>query len=189
MKIKSLKLKDLKLITLEVLEDERGYFTESFNFKKFKSEISIRNFVQDNESLSQYGVFRGLHFQKPPYAQSKYIRVISGKVLDVVVDLRIDSFSFGHFLSIELNSNKKQILYVPKGFAHGFLVLSKEAIFSYKVDNYYNASSEIILDYNDEKLNIKWPIPLKNIIISKKDKAGINFRELPMFTESEWNNF
>ncbi|MCK7589516.1 dTDP-4-dehydrorhamnose 3,5-epimerase [Subsaxibacter sp. CAU 1640] len=159
-----------------VFDDQRGYFFESFNQKTFNELIGQNiSFVQDNESSSTKGVLRGLHFQKGEHAQAKLVRVIKGKVLDVVVDLRKDSKTYGQQFSLELSEANKKQLFVPKGFAHGFIVLSDSAIFSYKCDNYYNKESEGGIIYNDKTLNIDWQLPEESYIISSKDL------ELPPF--------
>lgn len=172
MKIEETFIKDLLVLTPTLYEDERGYFLESYN-KKRLSDIIDNNFVQDNESCSQKGVLRGLHFQKPPYAQAKLIRVISGSVLDVVIDLRKESKTYGKHFKVVLSDKKKQQLYVPEGFAHGFLVLEDNTIFSYKCSNYYNKEAEVSISWNDETLNIDWQI--EKPIISIKDKQGLSF--------------
>ena len=165
-------IKDLIVITPKIFTDTRGYFIESYNKKELKQYITV-DFIQDNESLSQKGVLRGLHFQKPPYAQNKLVRVIAGSVLDVVVDLRKNSTTFGqHFKQLLSAENKKQ-LYVPTGFAHGFLVLEANTIFSYKCSSYYNKESEGAILWNDRTLNINWNV--NQPIISEKDKIAENF--------------
>jgi dTDP-4-dehydrorhamnose 3,5-epimerase len=161
------------LVTLEpkVFQDDRGYFMESFKESFFKSEFPELKFIQDNESKSTKGVLRGLHFQKGNSAQTKLVRVISGEVLDVAVDLRKDSPTYGKHESIVLSSeNKKQFL-VPRGFAHGFIVLSEEAIFSYKVDNYYDPEADAGLLWNDPVLNIDWRLENSEISLSSKDQV------------------
>src|SRR5690554_1448735 len=160
-----------------VFGDERGYFFESFNEATWKAAINdVPNFVQDNESMSHKNVLRGLHFQKPPYAQGKLIRVVQGSVLDVAVDLRKDSKTYGKIYKVELSAENKKQLYVPEGFAHGFLTLEDNTIFSYKCTNFYNKESEGGLMWNDESLKIDWEI--KDPILSEKDKyyeSFINF--------------
>lgn len=154
----------------KVFEDKRGYFYESFSLEKFNNTLDIKvQFVQDNESYSTKGVLRGLHFQKGDFAQAKLVRVIKGKVLDVAVDLRQNSKSFLQHISVELSEVNKKQLFVPRGFAHGFVVLSETAIFSYKCDNYYNKASEGGIIYNDPSLNIDWGLPNKSLIVSEKD--------------------
>lgn len=159
------------IIEPKVFEDTRGYFFESFNQEVFKEKVGLNvDFVQDNESFSSKGVLRGLHFQKGIHAQAKLVRTIKGRVLDVVVDIREDSKTFGEHFAVELSEENKKQLFVPKGFAHGFIVLSESAIFSYKCDTYYNKSSEGGIIYNDSTLNIKWGLPEEELIISDKDK-------------------
>lgn len=169
-------LKGCFVITPKVFQDDRGFFLESFNKLKFEKETGVyTNFVQDNLSKSSKGVLRGLHFQTNEYAQSKLVNVVKGKVLDVCVDLRKKSSTYGHYFSIILDDVNKKQLYIPKGFAHGFLVLEDEAIFSYKCDNYYNKESEAGIIYNDKDLNIDWNFPKEDLILSEKDKALLTF--------------
>jgi len=153
-----------------LFKDERGYFFESFSQREFEEKIRKISFVQDNESKSSYGVLRGLHFQKPPYAQSKLVRVIKGAVLDVAVDIRKGSPTFGKHVAIELTEENHLQLFIPRGFAHGFSVLSQEVIFQYKCDNFYAPQSEGALAWDDSDLNINWRIPTNQIILSEKDK-------------------
>lgn len=168
--VKETKLKGCFIIEPIVFEDGRGYFFESYNHKSFSTLIqSDVNFVQDNESFSAKGVLRGLHYQIGKHAQSKLVRVIQGKVLDVAVDIRKDSETFGLYVSIVLSGNNKKQLFIPRGFAHGFLVLEDNTVFSYKCDNYYNKASEEGIIYNDPTLNIDWQFPQDNLIISEKD--------------------
>ena len=188
MKIESLEIPDLKLITPVVHRDTRGYFMESFNQKEIGTHINIRNFVQDNETYSVFGVLRGLHFQNPPHSQSKLMRVIEGEVFDVVVDLRSDSPTYGKHVALKINGKQKQMLYVPRGFAHGFLVLSENAVISYKVDAYYHPESERTLDWKDKTLNIKWPLSESEIFLSEKDKNGTPWRKLPQFDQKQWES-
>ena len=171
MKITSLEIPNVKLIEPTVFKDSRGYFFESFNEKKFEELTGIKTrWVQDNESKSTYGVLRGLHFQKPPMAQAKLVRVLQGKVLDVAVDVREDSPSFGKHISMVLSARNKKQLFIPRGFAHGFAVLSKTAIFSYKCDNFYSKKDEGGFLHDSEKLKIDWMVPQNQRIISDKDK-------------------
>jgi len=165
-------IKDLILITPNVFSDKRGYFFESYNQKKMKKVIKT-NFLQDNESLSQKGVLRGLLFQKPPFAQAKLVRVIQGSILDVAVDLRKSSETYGKHFKHVLNSENKKQLYIPKGFAHGFLCLENNTIINYKCSNYYHANSESSILWNDPILNIDWGI--KQPILAKKDEQGEKF--------------
>jgi dTDP-4-dehydrorhamnose 3,5-epimerase len=165
-------LKGCFIIEPKVLEDHRGYFFESFNQNKFNDLIGKNiYFVQDNESFSSKGVLRGLHFQTGEYAQAKLVRVVKGTVLDVVVDIRKDSPTFSKHFSIELSEENKTQLFVPRGFAHGFIVLSDTAIFSYKCDNFYNKSSEQGLRFDDPSLEIDWKLPPNEFIVSEKDLA------------------
>ena len=159
---------------------------ESFNQRVIEAQIKIRNFVQDNESSSSFGVLRGLHFQEPPNAQAKLMRVIEGEVFDVAVDLRSDSPTLGKHVALRLNGELKQLFYIPKGFAHGFLVMSKKAVFSYKVDSYYHPLSERSLNWNDKELKINWPLNEYEIQLSKKDFNGISWEKLCFFEKKEW---
>ena len=178
MQIEETKLKGCFVVKPAVFKDERGYFFESFNQKTFEEATGNKNiFVQDNQSFSCYGTVRGLHFQQGEFAQAKLVRVLQGKVLDVAVDLRKNSPTCGEWISVELSADNFLQLYVPRGFAHGFSVLSETAIFAYKCDNYYNKASEGGLRFDDKTLNIDWKIPADKIIASEKD------RELPNFTK------
>ena len=164
------KLKDCFIIEPKVFEDKRGYFLESFNQKNFNTHTGLNvNFVQDNESVSEKGVLRGLHFQKGTCAQAKLVRVLQGEVLDVAVDLRKTSPTFMQHVSVRLSDKNKKQMFVPRGFAHGFVVLSQTAKFFYKCDNYYNKSSEAGIIYNDADLNIDWILKEDELIISDKD--------------------
>jgi len=171
-------IEGLVVLQPTVYKDNRGYFMESFHKKNIINLIGDMNFVQENESKSCRGVLRGLHFQKPPYAQSKLVRCLKGSVLDVVLDLRKDSKTYGIFQTTLLTEENKKQLFIPKGFAHGFLVLSETAIFSYKVDNYYNSEAESGVLWNDSFLNIDWIIDKNNIIVSEKDKNLPPFNKL-----------
>lgn len=170
MTLKETKLKDCFIIEPQIFKDQRGYFLETFNQKKFQ-ELTGKtvDFVQDNESLSSKGVLRGLHYQTGIFAQAKLVRVIKGKVLDVAVDLRKDSPTFGQHFSIELSEENKLQLYIPRGFAHGFIVLEEDTLFSYKCDNFYNKASESGIIYNDSTLNIDWILNQDQLIVSDKD--------------------
>ncbi len=158
------------IIEPRLFKDSRGYFFESFSQKDFNTQVQTINFVQDNESKSCYGVLRGLHFQKPPYAQSKLVRVIKGSVLDVAVDIRKGSPTFGKHVAVELTEENHLQLFIPRGFAHGFSVLSPEVIFQYKCDNFYAPQSEGAIAWNDPDLNINWRIPSDKVILSEKDQ-------------------
>ena len=162
-------IEDVVIIEPRVFEDERGYFIESFNQQKFNEQLGTINFVQDNESKSVFGTLRGLHFQKPPFAQAKLVRCIQGTVLDVVVDIRKDSPTYGKHVSIELSQENKKQLFVPRGFAHGFVTLSDTAIFAYKVDNWYAPEYDAGIKFNDASLDIDWKVASENIILSAKD--------------------
>lgn len=174
MQVEETILKGCYIITPKVFEDERGYFFESFNAATFKKLIGIEPyFVQDNQSYSTYGVLRGLHLQIGDSAQAKLVSVLSGKVWDVAVDLRPDSTTFKKYISIELSAENKKQLYIPRGFAHGFVTLTASASFFYKCDNYYNKSAERSIIYNDSQLNIQWPLPEKELILAQKDLANL----------------
>ncbi len=170
MTVEETNLQGCFVITPNVLKDKRGFFFESFNKRLFEKETGVDiNFIQDNESQSSKGVLRGLHFQIGDYAQAKLVRVIKGSVLDICVDLRKGSPTFGEHFSVILDAIKKQQLFIPRGFAHGFLVLEDNSIFSYKCDNYYNKTSERGIIYNDKDLNIDWGFPKEDLILSEKD--------------------
>ena len=171
-------LDGLVVLKPTIFKDNRGYFMESYNQKNINKLLGNVNFVQDNESESSRGVLRGLHFQKPPYAQAKLVRCLKGSVLDVVLDLRKDSKTYGIFETTLLTEENKKQLFIPKGFAHAFVVLSETAIFSYKVDNYYNPDSESGVLWNDLDLNIDWKINKKEIIVSEKDKSLPTFNNI-----------
>lgn len=164
------KLSGVKVIIPKIWGDPRGYFFESYNQKNYSDAGISTSFVQDNEALSVYGVIRGLHFQHPPFAQAKLVRVVQGEVLDVVVDVRKSSPTFGQSLSLILNDINKKQLFVPEGFAHGYAVLSDEALFAYKCNAYYQPDHESGIKYDDPELNIDWIIPEKDRIISSKDQ-------------------
>ena len=172
------KLDGLIVLKPTVFKDSRGYFMESYNQKNINKLLGNVNFVQDNESKSSRGVLRGLHFQKPPYTQAKLVRCLKGSVLDVVLDIRKGSKTYGIFETILLTEENKKQLFIPKGFAHGFIVISKSAIFSYKVDNYYNPDSESGILWSDLDLNIDWKINKNEIIVSEKDKNLPTFNEI-----------
>ena len=152
-----------------IFKDARGYFFESFSSREFQEKVCQTTFVQDNESFSSYGVVRGLHFQKPPFTQAKLVRVIKGAVLDVAVDLRKNSPTYGKHVAIELTGENHRQLFIPRGFAHGFAVLSDEVLFQYKCDNYYAPQSEGGILWNDPSLQIDWRIPTDKVILSEKD--------------------
>ena len=160
------------IIEPKVFGDSRGYFFESYSQRDFNSLVGEVNFVQDNESKSCYGVIRGLHFQTPPFEQSKLVRVVKGKVLDVAVDIREGSPTFGKHVAVELSEENHRQLFIPKGFAHGFSVLSEEAVFQYKCDNFYAPEYEGAIAWDDPALGIDWRIPVDKVIISEKDKKN-----------------
>ena len=168
------------IIEPKVFGDSRGYFFESFSKKEFDSKIGPVKFVQDNESKSCYGVVRGLHFQKPPHAQAKLVRVVKGKVLDVAVDLRKDSPTYGKHVAVELSEDNHRQVFIPKGFAHGFSVLSEEAVFQYKCDDYYAPETEGAVAWNDPDLNIDWRVPADMMILSEKDKRHPELKDLKL---------
>ena len=179
MTVKETELKDCFILEPEVFLDKRGCFIESYNKRVFYELTGQKiDFVQDNESFSKRGVLRGLHFQKGEYAQAKLVRVITGRILDVVVDLREDSSSFGKCFSTELSEENKKQLFIPRGFAHGFVVLSNTVLFSYKCDNFYNRESESGIVYNDKVLNIDWKLPENEFIVSNKDLVLPTFNDL-----------
>lgn len=158
------------IIEPRIFTDERGYFFESFNQKEFEEKVCKTTFIQDNESKSTYGVLRGLHFQKPPFSQSKLVRVVKGAVLDVAVDIRKGSSTFGQHIAVELTEDNRRQFFIPRGFAHGFSVLSEEVIFQYKCDNYYAPQYEGAIAWDDPDLGIDWKIPAEQMILSEKDK-------------------
>ena len=178
MNIEQTKLEGCYLIEPNVFKDERGSFFESFNKKKFEKKINLKvNFVQDNQSQSNRGVIRGLHFQKGNYAQAKLVRVIKGKILDVVVDIRKESNTFGEIFTCILSEENHKQIFVPRGFAHGFSVLEDNTIVHYKCDNFYNKEAESGIIYNDLELNINWKLDEKEIVLSKKDTELKTFKE------------
>ncbi len=171
---------DVMVIEPNVHGDSRGYFVETFRQDLFEKALGYTvNFVQDNESKSSKGVLRGLHFQLAPHAQSKLVRVIDGSVLDVAVDIRVGSPSFGEHVAVELSANNKRQLFVPRGFAHGFVVLSDTATFAYKVDNYYSPECDRGLAFDDPQLNIDWQLPTDELLLSDKDTKQPSFVQLP----------
>lgn len=169
MKIENTPIEDLLVITPRVFEDERGYFFESYNEALFRENGIDIKFIQDNQSFSKYGVIRGLHLQVPPFAQTKLVRVLQGEILDVAVDIRKDSKTYGQHFSIVLSAENKKQLLIPQGFAHGFSVLSPTAMVSYKVDQLYDKNSERGIRFDDPSLNIDWKINSQESIVSAKD--------------------
>ena len=177
MEVHQTSLSEVLLLKPQIHLDSRGYFLESYRENFIRDKIGATQWVQENESLSTYGVLRGLHFQYPPYAQSKLVRVVMGSVLDVALDIRTESSTFGKYIAVELNDENKYQLYIPKGFAHGFLVLSSKAIFQYKVDAYYNRESEKSINPLDPNLRIDWKLSNKNLVLSEKDLKAKKLEE------------
>lgn len=178
MKFIKTNISDVYIIEPTVFGDNRGYFSESFNLKKFEENVYPIKFLQDNESKSSKGVLRGLHFQKPPFNQAKLVRCIEGSVLDVAVDIRKGSPTYGEHVAVELSGENKRQLFVPRGFAHGFSVLSESATFAYKVDNTYAPEYDSGIRYDDTELNIDWGISDEEVQLSEKDKNLVNFIDL-----------
>lgn len=174
-------IKGVLIIEPKVFDDKRGYFFEAWKKEEFESHAGKVDFVQDNESKSSFGVLRGLHYQKGDASQAKLVRVIKGSVLDVAVDLRHDSPTFGKHVMVELSETNKRQLFIPRGFAHGFLVLSDEAIFTYKVDNVYAPKAEATIRFDDPDLGVKWPIGMDKVLTSEKDLKGVAFRDAEYF--------
>ena len=178
MKFTKTEIPEVVVVEPKVFEDSRGYFMESFKQNLFEDFIGYKvNFCQDNESKSSYGVLRGLHYQLAPAAQSKLVRVISGKVLDVAVDIRIGSPTFGKHVAVELSAENKKQLFVPRGFAHGFVVLSEEVVFSYKVDNYYSPENDRGLLFSDEAIGIDWKVDTDKLQLSAKDEIQLKLAD------------
>lgn len=175
----------LIIIEPRIFKDSRGYFFESHSHKSFVDQVCNTTFVQDNESFSTFGVLRGMHYQLPPYAQSKLVRVVCGKVLDVAVDVRKGSPHFGKYFAVELSADNKRQLFIPRGFAHGFLTLSEEAVFQYKCDAYYVPNHEGAFRWDDVTVNIQWPIDPSKVILSDKDRALPFFSECLFFNEND----
>lgn len=168
------------IIEPRVFNDARGYFFESYNQQEFNEKVGPVNFIQDNESRSQYGVLRGLHFQKGDHSQAKLVRVVRGKVYDVAVDLRKSSPTFGKYVGVELTEDNHRQFFIPRGFAHGFAVMSDTAVFQYKCDNFYAPQSEGAIMWNDPDLAINWPVPADKVILSEKD------RHHPLLKDSDY---
>ena len=177
MEIINTAIEDVVVLKPRVFEDQRGFFFESYSKREFDKLVKEIVFVQDNESKSSYGVVRGLHFQKWPFSQSKLVKVIKGKVLDVAVDIRKGSPTYGKSVSVELSGENKLMLFIPRGFAHGFAVLSDEAVFQYKCDDFYHPESEGGIAWDDPDLNIDWKLPAEKIILSEKDKKHPQFKD------------
>ncbi len=166
------------IIEPKVFGDTRGYFFEAFSQREFDENVGKTVFVQDNQSMSRYGVLRGLHFQKPPHTQAKLVSCVRGRVLDVAVDIRKGSPTFGRYVSVELSDENHRMFFIPQGFAHGFSVLSDTAIFQYKCDNYYAPQSEGALIWNDPDINIDWRVPAADVILSEKDRKHPFLKDL-----------
>ena len=177
MEVIKTEIEGVVIIEPRIFNDERGYFYESFSQREFEEKVCRTTFVQDNQSKSSYGVLRGLHFQKPPYSQSKLVRCIKGAVLDVAVDIRKGSPTFGKHVAVELSEENHRQLFIPRGFAHGFAVLTAEAVFQYKCDNYYNKESEGAIAWNDPQLAIDWRIPADKVLLSEKDRQTSNMAD------------
>lgn len=177
MNFKETKLKGCFIIEPKVIHDERGYFMESFNYNTFQNGVGQKvNFVQDNQSFSSKGVLRGLHYQTEQHAQAKLVSVLQGEVLDIAVDIRPESKTFGQYEAILLSGENQKQFFMPRGFAHGFLVLSDTATFFYKCDNFYNKESEGGIIYNDKTINIDWDFPIQELMVSDKDKVLPNLQ-------------
>lgn len=181
MKFIRTKIDGVFIIEPKVFYDERGYFFEAFKQEEFEQNVGKVTFIQDNESKSSYGVLRGLHYQKGEYSQAKLVRVIKGRVIDVAVDIRKSSPTFGQYVMVELNDENKRQFFIPKGFAHGFLVLSDEAVFTYKVDAAYAPQAEASIRFNDSDIAIPWPISEKEIMASQKDLLAGGLRDSELF--------
>ena len=181
MDYKQTEIKGVYIIEPHVFNDARGYFFEAWKNEEFQRYVGKINFIQDNESKSSYGVLRGLHYQKGEYSQAKLVRVIKGKVLDVAVDIRKSSPTFGKYVMVELSDENKRQFFIPRGFAHGFLVLSEEAIFTYKVDNVYAPQLEASIRWNDEDIHIEWPIETKEVLTSEKDLKASSLKDAELF--------
>ena len=179
-------LRDVIIIELKVHGDDRGYFVETFRADKFEEFVGHKvNFCQDNESKSAFGVLRGLHYQLPSFAQSKLVRVVSGKILDVAVDIRRGSATFGKYVAIELDGISKRQLFIPRGFAHGFIVLSEEATFAYKVDNYYSPECDRGIAFDDAELSIDWKVSVDDMKLSAKDTNQPKLSDAELFIYGE----
>lgn len=181
MQFKPTEIADVVMVEPRVLGDERGYFMESFRQDIFSREIPGVNFIQDNESSSLYGVLRGLHYQLPPFAQAKLVRVVTGRVLDVCVDIRSNSPDFGRHVAVELSGENKRQVFIPRGFAHGFLVLSSHAVFQYKVDQVYSRDHERGIAWDDPRLGIDWGIGRDEMTLSDKDAANPHLEDAEIF--------
>lgn len=181
MEYKSTAIEGVYILEPKVFKDARGYFYEVWNKADFDKHVGKVNFVQDNESKSSYGVLRGLHYQRGEFAQAKLVRVLKGRVIDVAVDIRKSSPTFGKYVAVELSDENKRQFFIPRGFAHGFLVLSDEAVFTYKVDNVYAPSSEASIRWNDDDIAIKWDIDPRDVVTSDKDLNAKSLKEADLF--------
>ena len=181
MKYLQTELPGVFILEPKVFEDHRGYFMETYRKSDFDAQIGAVEFVQDNESKSSYGVLRGLHYQRGCWSQAKLVRVLEGRVLDVAVDLRRSSPTFGRYAMVELSAENRRQLFIPRGFAHGFLVLSEKAVFTYKVDNAYMPSAEASIRFDDPEVGIPWPIRREEMVLSDKDTKGVSLSEAECF--------
>lgn len=177
MEVIKTKIDGVVIIEPKVFQDARGYFFESFSQREFEQKVRKINFVQDNESMSSYGVMRGLHFQRPPFAQSKLVQCVKGRVLDVAVDIRKGSPTYGQHVAVELSEDNHRQFFVPRGFAHGFVVLSEIAVFQYKCDNFYAPEADGGINIKDDTLGIDWQIKVEKAILSDKDLKHISLKE------------
>ena len=177
MEVIKTKIDGVVIIEPKVFQDARGYFFESFSQREFEAKVRQINFVQDNESMSSYGVMRGLHFQRPPFAQSKLVRCVKGSVLDVAVDIRKGSPTYGQHVAVELSEDNHRQFFVPRGFAHGFVVLSETAVFQYKCDNFYVPEADGGINIKDDALGIDWQIPMEKAILSEKDLKHVSLKD------------
>ena len=181
MEYKKTEIEGVYVIEPKVFNDARGYFCEAWKKEEFEAHIGKVDFIQDNESKSSRGVLRGLHYQKGELSQAKLVRVIKGTVIDVAVDIRKSSPTFGKYVAVELSEENKRQLFIPRGMAHGFLVLSDEAVFTYKVDNVYAPQAEASIRFDDPTIGINWPIAKEEMLLSAKDEHGKNFEEAELF--------
>jgi dTDP-4-dehydrorhamnose 3,5-epimerase len=177
MEVIKTKIDGVVIIEPKVFQDARGYFFESFSQREFEAKVCQINFVQDNESMSSYGVMRGLHFQRPPFAQSKLVRCVKGRVLDVAVDIRKGSPTYGQHVAVELSEDNHRQFFVPRGFAHGFVVLSETAVFQYKCDNFYAPEADGGINIKDDALGIDWQIPMEKATLSEKDLKHVSLKD------------
>jgi len=186
MKVISTQIPEVLIFEPDVFGDHRGYFFESFRADIFEKFVGVQQFVQDNQSKSGFGVLRGLHFQRPPFTQAKLVQCLQGEVLDIAVDIRIGSPTYGKYVPVRLSEENHRQLYIPRGFAHGFAVLSETAVFSYKCDNYYNPEADGGLAWNDPEINIDWILSSDEIKLSEKDKTHPSLRQISFF---DYENF